>query len=240
MIVLSIGTAHPWNVAGTGRDIVVGARHGARVFTAIAAVSAQDSGGVRALQPIEQSVFRAQLAALPWDAAGAVRIGALGTMTNVSEMAAALRERPALPAVLDPVFHASRGGDLYRDGDPRALLAAFAPLPNVVVTPNAAEAGVLLETPVSRDTIAEAAATLQRRGACAILLKGGHLSGDPVDALATSSGVDLFCEPRIAGSMHGTGCTLAMAVACSLAQGRTLRDSVAAAREFVRAEIARH
>jgi hydroxymethylpyrimidine/phosphomethylpyrimidine kinase len=240
MIVLSVGTAHPWNVAGTGRDVVVGERHGARVFTAIAAVSAQDGAGVRALQPIDCSVFRAQLAALPWEAAGAVRVGALGTMAHVSEMAAALHERPALPAVVDPVFQASRGGALYRDGDPRSLVAAFASLPNVVLTPNAQEAAVLLETPVSRDGIAEAATTLQRRGACAILLKGGHLAGDPVDALATSGGVDLFCAPRIAGSMHGIGCTLAMAVACSLAQGRTLHDAVVAARGFVRAEIARH
>ena len=56
-----------------------------------------------------------------------------------------------------------------------------------------------------------------QRGAAAVLLKGGHLDGEPADALATPAGVEIFSEPRIAGSMHGTGCTLAMALACELA-----------------------
>lgn len=239
MIVLSIGTAHPWNVAGTGRDIVVGERLGARVFTAIAAVSAQDAGGVRAMQAIGPNVLRAQLAALPWDAAGSVRVGALGTAANVREVVKALQVRPQLRAVIDPVQRASRGGDLYEDVEPEAL-AEFTSLTNAVLTPNLDEAAALLGTTVSRETLGEVAAALQRRGAAAVLLKGGHLDGDPVDALATRGGVELFAEPRIAGSMHGIGCTLAMAMACALAQGGPLRDCVVAARAYVRAEIARH
>ncbi|MGA8534582.1 MAG: hypothetical protein WB615_10780, partial [Candidatus Tumulicola sp.] len=68
MIVLSIGTSHAWNVSGVGRDLVVGTRLNARVFTAIAAVSAQDAGGVRVLHAVPADVLRAQLATLPWDA----------------------------------------------------------------------------------------------------------------------------------------------------------------------------
>ena len=91
MIVLSIGTNHPWNVAGIGRDLVVGTRLGARVFTAVAAVSAQDAHGVRALHPVPAEVLREQLAALPWDAAGAVRVGAL-RLTSCDTMRPTPRE----------------------------------------------------------------------------------------------------------------------------------------------------
>jgi hydroxymethylpyrimidine/phosphomethylpyrimidine kinase len=72
------------------------------------------------------------------------------------------------------------------------------------------------------------------------LLKGGHLAGDPADALATADGVEIFSEPRIAGAMHGTGCTLAMSLACELARGTPLGHAVRAARAYVRAQLARH
>lgn len=93
---------------------------------------------------------------------------------------------------------------------------------------------------IERDELGDAAARLQARGAAGVLLKGGHLAGDPADALASDDGIELFCEPRIAGAMHGTGCTLAMALACELARGVPLLDAVRAARAFVREEIARH
>jgi hydroxymethylpyrimidine/phosphomethylpyrimidine kinase len=241
MIVLSIGTTHPWNVAGTGRDVVVATRLGVRVFTAIAAVSAQDARGLRALHAVPVENLREQLATLPWDAAGAVRVGALATAENVRTVAAALRARPALDAVVDPVFAASRGGRLCDDEAQREVAESLVSLPNVVLTPNVVEAAALLGVhPITRETIAGAAAGLQQRGARAVLVTGGDLEGDPVDALATASGVDLFCEPRIAGEMRGTGCTLAMALACELAGGAPLANAVVTARAFVRAEIARH
>jgi hydroxymethylpyrimidine/phosphomethylpyrimidine kinase len=241
MIVLSIGTSHPWNVSGIGRDLVVGTQRGARVFTAIAAVSAQDAHGVRALHPVPSNVVRAQLAALPWEAAGAARIGALATLDNVRAVTAALRARPALPAVVDPVFAASRGGELADPASRYAIRDELATLPNVVLTPNLDEAAFLLGSlPIPRDAVGDAAVTLQLRGPLAVLVKGGHLDGDPIDALATSAGVELFTEARIAGEMHGTGCTLAMALACELAGGAPLDAAVRAARAYVRAEIARH
>ncbi len=241
MIVLSIGTSHPWNVAGTGRDAIVGTRLGARVFTAVAAVSAQDARGVRALHPIPVENLREQMATLPWEAAGAVRVGALATGENVRAVASALRARPALQAVVDPVSTASRGGRLVDDDARREVAESLATLPNVVLTPNVVEAAALLGLhPIARETIAGAAVALQQRGAGAVLVTGGDLDGDPVDALATATGVDLFCEPRIAGEMRGTGCTLAMALACELANGTPLPHAVLAARAFVRAEIARH
>jgi hydroxymethylpyrimidine/phosphomethylpyrimidine kinase len=241
IIVLSVGTTHPWNVAGVGRDLVVGAEYGVRVFTAVAGVSAQGAGGVTALHPIPADVLTAQLAALPWDSAGAVRVGALPTLAAVHAVTESLRVRPWLPAVVDPVFAASRSGELSDSAARYGVRDELGRLGNVVLTPNLEEAAFLLGIPsVERDAIGEAAAALRERGADAVLLKGGHFDGDPADALATSLGVEIFSEPRIAGSMHGTGCTLAMALACELAAGRPIVHAVRAARAYVRAQLARH
>ncbi len=240
-IVISIGTTHPWNVAGVGRDLVVGAEYGVRVFTAVAAVSAQDGRGVTALHPVPAEVLAAQIAALPWDAVGAVRIGALPTLCAVRAVAEPLRLRPSLLAVVDPVFTASRGGELCDIAARYAIRDELARLSNVVLTPNLDEAAFLLGTPpVDRDSIGDAAVALRARGAAAVLLKGGHLDGDPADALATHDGVEIFSEARIAGSMHGTGCTLAMALACELAAATPIVHAVRAARAYVRAQLARH
>ncbi len=239
MIVLSIGTTHPWNVAGTGRDIAVGAALGARVFTAVAAVSAQDSGGVRALAAVDMHTFDAQLDALPWQSAGSVRIGALPTGEHVRAVAARLRPRPDLPAVVDPVLRATLGGALAGDDVAGAVDSQMSVLPSVILTPNLSEAAVLLGAPVAaRDGIAATAEALLRRGVRAVLLKGGHLDGDPVDVLATRDGTETFAEARIAGRMRGTGCTLAIALACELARGAALRHAVVEARAYVRAQIA--
>jgi hydroxymethylpyrimidine/phosphomethylpyrimidine kinase len=240
-IVLSIGTSHPWNVAGVGRDLVVGSALKARVFTAIAAVSAQDAGGVAALEAVSAELFAAQLRVLPWESAGAVRVGALPSVDAVQVVAEAIRERPWLPCVVDPVFAASRGGALSVDGAFAALGKELAVLPAVVLTPNLVEAARLLQRKsIDRDELPQAARDLRERGAGAVLLTGGHLAGDPTDALAWSEGDEIFSESRIAGSMHGTGCTLAMALACHLAAGEALPRAVRAARAFVRAELARH
>jgi hydroxymethylpyrimidine/phosphomethylpyrimidine kinase len=240
-IVLSVGTTHPWNVAGVGRDLVVGGDLRVRVFTAVAAVSAQDGRGVVALHPVPADALAAQLKLLPWEAAGAIRVGALPTLACVRAVADSLRRYSSLRAVVDPVFRASRGGELADAGARYAIRDEVATLPNVVLTPNLDEAALLLGTrSVDRDSIREAARALQTRGAAAVLLKGGHLDGDPVDALATAEGIELFSEPRIAGEMHGTGCTLAMALACELAAGTPLLHAVHAARAYTRAQIARH
>lgn len=237
---LSIGTTHPWNVAGTGRDIVVGTSLGARVFTAVAAVSAQDGSGVRALTAIDLENFAAQLDALPWASSSAVRVGALPTAAHVTAVVERLRPRPDLPAVIDPVLQASLGGAVSSDDAFAAVNATLSRLPSVILTPNLHEAARLLNVPsISRETLREAAAALARRGSRAVLLKGGHLEdGDPVNALATNDAVETFTESRIAGRMRGTGCTLAMALACELARGAGLIEAVRSARAYVRTQIA--
>ncbi len=240
-IVLSIGTSHPWNVAGVGRDIVVGADFGVRVFTAIAAVSAQDGRSVTALHPVPGEALAAQLAVLPWNSAAAIRVGALPTLAAVRAVAAGLQSHPWIPAVVDPVFTTSSGGELVDSSSRYGVRDELAGIANVVLTPNLEEAAFLLGvSSIERDALAETASALLARGAAAVLLKGGHLEGTPADALATADGLELFSEPRIAGSMHGTGCTLAMSLACELAAGKPIAHAVRAARAYVRAQLARH
>src|SRR6185437_12936298 len=163
-------------------DLIVGTELGARVFTAVAAVSAQDASGVRALQAIPVDLLRAQLATLPWEAAGAVRVGALGSVENVRTVTAVLRGHATIPAVVDPVLRASRGGELADEATRSAIAGELSVLSNAVLTPNLEEAAALLGSlPISREALADAAVALRARGADAVLLKGGHLDGDPID-----------------------------------------------------------
>lgn len=235
--VLSIGTTHPWNVAGTGLDLRIGTELGVRVLSVVAAVSAQDARGVHALEPLSAAIIRAQLDAIDWDLVDAVRVGALGSAAAVQLVAQAIRGAD-LPAVIDPVLAASGGGALADDATQRAIGDDLLSLPQAIVTPNLAEASALLGREVGRAQLVDAARELRSRGARAVLLKGGHLSGEPSDVLADADGVETFAGGRIPGDMRGTGCTLAMALACALARGDELRAAVRFARAFVRERIA--
>jgi len=236
--VLSIGTTHPWNIAGVGLDQRIGAELGARVLTVICAVSAQDAQGVHALHAVPPEVVRAQLAAIPWEAVAAVRIGALGSAEAVYAVAEVVRGA-GVPLVVDPVLAATRGGSFADASAIDAIGAALLALAEAIVTPNLAEAEILLGGQrIERESLDAAAIALQARGVRAVLLKGGHLAGEPVDVLATAQGAQRFTGERIAGEMRGTGCTLAMALACALARGDELTPAVAFARAFVREKIA--
>ena len=118
--VLSIGTTHPWNIAGVGLDLRVGAQLGVRVFTVLAAISAQDAHGVRALEPLSPATVQAQLEAVPWELVTAVRVGALGSPAAVHAVAMALAARD-LPVVVDPVVFATGGGALAGEGTLQAI-----------------------------------------------------------------------------------------------------------------------
>ena len=238
MIVLSIGTTHPWNIAGVGLDVQVGPEHGVHVCTVVTAVSAQDAGGVKAFETIPGQMVRAQLDATPIDEVGAIRVGALTSLENVGIVGQFLRDMRRIPAVVDPVIGPTLGGTFANEATVQAIRERIASLPNVVLTPNLREAAALLgHGEIDRDAIGSAATSLQRLGARAVLVKGGHLKGNPVDALATAEHVELFSDDRLPYEMRGTGCVLAMSLACHLALGEKLRDAVVHARRFVRKKI---
>ena len=238
-VVASIGTTHPWNIAGVGLDARVCAEYGVFHAVAVVAVSAQDASGLRGVHVVPSEMVRAQLESLP-GGVSAYRVGALVSSETVRTVAAFLRERAgSVPVVVDPVLCASLGGRLQTDG---GLLAALRDelltLP-VIVTPNAPEAAELLGMPVdTQDAQRAAARAFVARGAAAALVKGGHLAGDPADVLADRDGVRLFSGSRLTGSMRGSGCTLAAALSAELALGRDLPSAVDGARTYVRAKIA--
>ena len=237
--VLSIGMTHPWNIAGVGLDLRIGAELGVRVFTVVAAVSAQDAQGVR-LQTINGETLRAQLDTIPWDRVRAVRVGAVTSPETAYVIADALSVQ-ALPVVIDPVFASSTGGTFAGPGTIDAFRDALLPTRGAIITPNLDEAMKLVRSHseiTSVEQAATAATMLRDLGAAAVLVKGGHLPGEPVDVLVDGDRTELFSGERIAGEMRGTGCTLAMALACALARGDDLRDAVRFARGFVREKIA--
>lgn len=237
-VVGSIGTTHPWNIAGIGLDALVAAEYGLAHLAAVAGVTAQDAGGVRAVHAIPAPVLQAQLDAFPL--LGAVAVGALISTANVGVTVQYLRTRAErIPVVVDPVMTASLGGELsVDDGVLQALRDDLLALP-VIVTPNLHEAAQLTGKAVeSLEHMERAAQTLVERGARAALVKGGHRSGEPVDVLATAQDVWRLGGDRIAGDMRGTGCTLAAALACELARGAGLRAAAQGARRYVRNKIA--
>jgi hydroxymethylpyrimidine kinase/phosphomethylpyrimidine kinase len=237
--VLSIGTTHPWNIAGVGLDIRIGAELEIGVFTVVCAVSAQDARGVHALEILASSTIEAQLRAMPWQTIRAVRVGALGAPEVVAVIAAALKRRN-VPLVVDPVVAASDGGALAGERTLQVIGETLATMPQTILTPNLGEASTLLGYQIGRDDLARAAVELRDRGAGAVLLKGGHLIGEPADVLAHAEGVEMFSGARIAGEMRGTGCTLAMALACALARGNELRKAVQFARGFVHDKLVKN
>jgi len=235
--VCSIGTTDPWNAAGLGLDIRVLAECGARPLTIVAGVSAQDAGGLRALFPLPAEAIAAQFAALAEASIAAYRIGALLDAASVVAVVAGLGASRAA-VVYDPVLAASAGGRFADESTLAAIRTLLLPRADVV-TPNASEAALLAEATFAGDAegMAAAAVALRARGARAVLVTGGDLSGAPVDVLLDDAGSERFSGERIAGTMRGTGCVLSAALAASLAHGHDLRTAVRDARAFVRKKL---
>jgi hydroxymethylpyrimidine kinase/phosphomethylpyrimidine kinase len=236
-VVCSIGTTDPWNAAGLGLDIRLLSELGVRAVTIVAAVSAQDDRGIRALAPIDSATIEAQWRSLANIQIDAIRVGALAGAPAVETVARILGE-VSLPVVYDPVLGPSGGGAFL---DAAAIAAVREQLLShvTICTPNLAEAAALSGNPV-RDVpeMENAARAILARGARAVLVTGGHLSGDPLDVLVTSdSTTRTYRETRIAAEVRGTGCTLAIALSAELAQGAQLVAAVERARVYVRRKI---
>jgi hydroxymethylpyrimidine/phosphomethylpyrimidine kinase len=144
--------------------------------------------------------------------------------------------------IYDPVMIASSGDALSGAGFVEAVRHTLLPLVGCL-TPNLAEAALLLGEPIARreEDMARQGAALLKLGPRAILMKGGHLEGDEaVDLLVTEDTIRRFAAPRIASkNLHGTGCTLSSAIAANVVVGAPLSDAVAAAKAFVRESIER-
>jgi hydroxymethylpyrimidine/phosphomethylpyrimidine kinase len=224
--------------AGIQADIKTVALLGGHPMTAVTAVTAQNTLGVTAVHPIPAEIVLAQIDAVVADiGVDAVKIGMIGSAFAAKQVAVRLQElkaaQPDLPIVFDPVMVATSGGKLADD----ATVAAFGRLMDVatVATPNLPE----LKRLTSEEDPVAAALHLVGEHGCAVLIKGGHEDGDALaDALIEEDNMTSWQGQRIdTTSTHGTGCTLASAIALFLAQGSSLPDAVARAREFVRVAL---
>ncbi len=209
--------------------------------TAITALTAQNTLGVFGVLPISPDFIRQQIAVVLDDiGADAVKTGMLHDAAVIAAVAAMLADRaPATPLVVDPVMVAKGGAPLIEPGAIDALKRLLVSRA-AVLTPNLPEAEIL--TGRSIETLAAmrgAAEALLALGCRAVLLKGGHLAGGMVhDVLATAAGQRVWNSPRIdTRHTHGTGCTLASAIAAGLAQGLGIEAAVERARDYVQRAI---
>jgi hydroxymethylpyrimidine/phosphomethylpyrimidine kinase len=224
--------------AGIQADIKTVAMLGGHPMTAVTAVTAQNTLGVDVIHPVPTEVILAQMDAVISDiGVDAVKIGMIGSAFAAKQVAVRLQELKALqrglPIVFDPVMIATSGGALADD----ATIAAFGRLMDVatIATPNLPE----LKRLTSEEDPVAAALHLVGEHGCAVLIKGGHEEGDALaDALIEEDNMTSWQGQRIdTTDTHGTGCTLASAIALFLAQGSGLSDAVARAREFVRVAL---
>ncbi|MBM3518346.1 MAG: bifunctional hydroxymethylpyrimidine kinase/phosphomethylpyrimidine kinase [Alphaproteobacteria bacterium] len=227
--------------AGIQADIKTATALGAYAATAITALTAQDTTGVHGIHAVPAEFVARQMRVVLADiGADYIKTGMLHDAAIITAVADVIeREGAGIPLVVDPVIVAKGGAALLDPAASQALKARLI-LRADVITPNVPEAEFL--TGMTIATLADmrdVAAMLLTLGPRAVLLKGGHLRGDKVrDVLATEDGMVVFRAPRIdTRDTHGTGCTLASAIAVGLAQGLGLRDAVRRARRYVRRAI---
>ncbi len=239
--VLSIAGSDSGGGAGVQADLKTFAALGCYGMTAITALTAQNTLGVRAIHAVPSAILRAQIDAVVEDIGlHAVKIGMLHSPETVQTVAESIDHHGLVNVVLDPVMVATSGAVLI---DNPAIAALVQQLFSraMVVTPNLDEASLLVGRTVDSEPAMDAAAhQLLGMGARAVLLKGGHLSGDMVsDLLVTRDGnAHWMRAPRIrSANTHGTGCTLSSAIAAHLALGASLQAAVEAARAYVRSAL---
>jgi len=228
--------------AGIQADLKTFSALGVYGASVIAALTAQNTRGVTAVHDVPPAFVTAQMDAVFSDlAVGAVKIGMLGNAGVVEAVAEGLTRHRRLPIVLDPVMIATSGHRLLAPDAVEAMRAQLLPLA-LVVTPNLPEAAALLDAPLAttEDEMVRQAERLLVSGAKAVLMKGGHSkSVESVDILVTATATMRFVAARVATkNTHGTGCTLAAALAAGLAKRESLADAVRKAKEYVTAAIA--
>jgi len=228
--------------AGIQADIKAVTAMGGFAATAITALTAQNTLGVHGVVPVEPAFIAQQIEVVLTDiGADALKTGMLHSAEVIDTVVAAFRRHaPDAALVVDPVMVAKGGHRLLLSEAETALRDRLLPLA-ALLTPNLPEAEVLAGFPVRTEAdMTRAGEKLLSLGAKAVLMKGGHLEGDRVvDLLVRDGGIDRFEDARIPSrSTHGTGCTLASAIAAGLAQKMGLADAVARARRYVRDAIA--
>ena len=229
--VLAFAASDPTSGAGIQADILAIAGMGAHPLCAVTALTVQDTHGVYRVQPVDAGLVAEQarrvLADIP---VAAFKLGVLGSAANARAVAAVLAEHREVPVVLDPVLAAARGDALASADTAAALREVLLPL-TTLATPNSVEARQL----AAPETDLHACARAMIRGGCRyVLVTGTHEETvQVVNTLYDASGqVRADAWRRLPGSYHGSGCTLASAIAAALALGAAVPDAVRKAEEF--------
>lgn len=236
-VALTIAGSDSGAGAGVQADLRTFAALGVYGVSALTAVTAQNTRGVRAVENFSAAIVAAQVEAIFEDFnVAAVKIGMLSNRRIVEAVAEALVRFSPRFVVLDPVMISSSGDALVEPTAVSAMKTLLLPLVDCL-TPNLAEAAQLLGGEVAADEagMTEQALALLKCGPRAVLMKGGHLhSAEAVDILATRAGSWRYAGARIASrNLHGTGCTLSAAAAAYIVLGRELEEAVAGAKAFV-------
>lgn len=221
--------------AGIQGDIKTVTCLGGYAATAITALTAQNTTGVYGIYEVPENFIAQQIKLVLDDiGADALKTGMLHKESVIETVADAIGGR-GIPLVLDPVMFAKGGAALLEKLALSALKTRLIPMATII-TPNIPEAEYLAEITIKNlDDMQKAAEEIMKLGCKSVLIKGGHLEGEIItDLLVTESGEETFAQPRIhTKHTHGTGCTLASAIATGIGQKLSLVDSVIRARNYV-------
>lgn len=234
MRALTIAGSDPSGGGGVQRDLMTFAALGISGTSCLSSLTAQNTTGVVETLAVSGTFLARQIEALlvdlPPDASKTGLLPSAEAVSVVASFAGRLG-----PLVVDPVLASTGGQTLVEAAVPEALRAQLLPL-TALVTPNLAEAEALTGVPVTdADSMAAAGRALLDTGVGAVLIKGGHLAGDPMDLLLTEAGAEKFSAPRLeVPDVRGTGCALSAAIATGLARGLPIRSAVVEGRRFVR------
>ena len=232
---LSIAGSDSSGGAGIQADIKTMTMNGVYAMSAITALTAQNTTGVRAIQESTPEFLQQQIDAVFEDIyPDAVKIGMVSSTGLIEVIADRLQFYQAKNIVVDPVMVATSGSSLMKTDAVQVLLDKLFPIATVV-TPNIPEAEVISDCAVkNRDDMLTAAKKINAMYGCAVLLKGGHNINNANDLLFANGTYQWFEGKRINNrNTHGTGCTLSSAIAANLAKGFSLDESVYRAKEYI-------
>ena len=221
--------------AGIQADIKTMTMNGVYAMSAITALTAQNTTGVRSIQESAPEFLKQQLDAIFEDIyPDAVKIGMVSSSALIHVITDRLRFYHAKNVVIDPVMVATSGSALMKNDAVQTLIEELLPI-STLVTPNIPEAQVLSGLTIeTKADMVTAAKQIGDRYRCAVLLKGGHSINDANDLLYTDGDLIWFEGKRIDNpNTHGTGCTLSSAIASNLAKGYTLFESVQKAKDYI-------
>jgi len=235
--VLTIAGSDCSGGAGIQADLKTMTVHGIYGMSVITALTAQNSMGVYALSPVTEDFLKQQITCIFTDIVpDAVKIGMTVSKELIQVIAEQLSFFHAKNIVLDPVMVSSSGTPLLEESGKEALTERLFPIARLV-TPNLPEAEVLVERKLETEQeIEKAAREIGRRYGCNVLLKGGHRTDQAEDLLyllKEDREIKMVGKRFFVSNTHGTGCTLSSAIACHLAKGYDLENSVRLAKDYI-------